>query len=148
MLLEYCPEFTINNSLALIEMIKKRELDFIMVPQSLKLPGLISKFVDFENLVLASSSAVQQKTLATSSEMLGLERILQGITYEQRWIVNDYFVLAKLLEQCPQIMGLIPESICASYPLLNKLVTFPKEGKITALSWPSSAGAQLLRSAK
>jgi DNA-binding transcriptional LysR family regulator len=141
-------DFTVLNSMTLIESIKKRELDFVLIPSAVKFPGLISKTITSENLVLCSKAKEPTNILITSSEMLGLDRIVQTINYSQRWNLNDYFVVRKFLETNSSLMGIIPENLCSESPHLHILKHFQNEGKITALTWPSSEGVNLIKSIK
>lgn len=79
--------------------------------------------------------------------MFEAERVLEDVAAEARWTVDDYFVLAKLLEDSPALMGVIPEPILAHFPKLRKIRRLPREGKISAFSWPGSVGVRLLKRA-
>lgn len=142
------PEFQLAGSLALIEAIKDRRLDLILVASAPKFPGTISQALSSENLVLVSRSGNYEKILLVSSETIGLERIVKSITYGTRWVLNDYFVLSKFLVENSELMGILPESLLDTFPKLKVIEVFQKEGKITAVTWPSSPGVGLLRRAK
>lgn len=139
------PEFIVSPSFELVELIKRREVDFILSHNAPKFPGLISRPVAVEGVVLASRSGRGQSTLILHPDMLGLERIVQSFSYGQRWLLRDYFLIAKSLESSERVMGLIPETLLKSHPALKPIKIFAKEGRITALTWPGSVGVELLR---
>jgi DNA-binding transcriptional LysR family regulator len=139
------PEFTIAPSIHLIEMIKRRELDFVLSHNSVKFPGLVMRQLASVGLILCSKTGNQTPTFLLHPDMLGLERIIQSINYEKRWFLGDYFLIGKMLERDELLMGLIPETLLESYSSLKTIKKFPKEGKITALSWPGSVGLELMK---
>ena len=139
------PEFTIAPSIQLVEMIKKRELDFVLSHNPVKFPGLVTRTLTTEGIALCSKTGTEKKILLLHPDMLGLERIIQSLAYEKRWLLRDYFVIGKILERNESLMGLLPETLIETYPALKILRCFPKEGRITALSWPGSVGLELLK---
>ncbi len=139
------PIFTIAKSSELAELLKSRELDFVIAPNQLKFPGLVSKKVGSENLVLCSRSGQMQNHILLNPDLIGLEKFIQTIKYTKRWMIKDYFVLAKLTESSSQMMTVLPESLLSTYSRLKTIKTFPLEGNITALTWPGSVGMELLK---
>lgn len=143
--LGFVPEFTLGWSAELIEKMKSRELDFALVHNTVKFPGLISRKITTESLVLCSASTELQKTLLLHPDMLELEKIINAVSYKSRWMIKDYFVLSQMLATNKELMGIIPESLLKTRPQLKVLRTFESVGKITALSWPGSVGLELIR---
>lgn len=139
------PEFTIAPSIQLLEMIKKREMDFVLSHDSVAFPGLISRPLGSEGLVLCSRTAKPQRVLLIHPDMLGLERIVQTLAYEKRWNLRDYFLIGKLLERSESLMGILPETLLSTISGVKVIKSFPKVGRITALSWPGSVGIELLK---
>lgn len=139
------PIFTIAKSAELAELLKSRELDFVMAPNALKFPGLIAKKVGSENLVLCSRSGALQDQIILNPDLIGLEKFIQSIPYKKRWMMKDYFVMTKMTENLPQLMAVLPEGLLASHPHLKIINTFRHEGNITALTWPGSVGTELLK---
>ena len=139
------PTFTIAKSVELADLLKSRELDFVIAPNQLKFPGLISKKLGSENLVLCSKSGQLQDHIVLNPDLIGLEKFIQTVTYKKRWMMKDYFVIARLIENSGQIMAVLPEGMLANHPKLKVIKTFPLEGNITALTWPGSIGTQLLK---
>lgn len=139
------PDFLIASSQDLIERMKLRQLDFALVHSNIRFPGLVSKKIAHESLVLCSSSGEIQATLLLHPDMLGLEKVVHSVPYNQRWLIKDYFVLAKMLTLNQQCMGVLPESLLKNYPLLKYVSVYKDFGKITALSWPSSIGVEFMR---
>ncbi len=139
------PEFIIAPSSQLVEMIKHREVDFVLSHNTVKFPGVIARSIASEGVVLCSRTGTEQKILILHPDMLGLERIIQSFNYETRWLLRDYFVISKILESNEGVMGLIPETLAKGRSTLKILRTFSKEGRITALSWPGSVGVELIK---
>lgn len=126
-------------------MIKARDIDFALISHALKFPGLIVRKVANENIVLCGVSGKLEKLLLVNEQMLNLNRILQQINYKQRWMVNDYFVLSKLLQENREIMGLLPESLVVDKPTLKIIQSYKNIGKISAITWPGSYGIELIQ---
>lgn len=139
------PTFTIDSSTALVEKIKSRELDFAMVNTELKFPGLVVKRMQIESLVLCSRSSEITDTLVYHPDTLALEQIIHSIRYKSRWMVRDYFLILKFLMETNTLMGVLPESMVTKTPDLHILEKMEGVGKITALSWPSSIGLELMK---
>ena len=139
------PEFYFGPSSDLVERIKGRELDFIIIPYRLKFPGLVTKNIGEENLVLCSSNGIMQKSLLYNPELIAAERLLQSISCERQWALTDYFVTAKLLVENPHFMGVLPEGLLKTYQELKSIERYPIEGKMTAVSWPGSVGMEMIR---
>jgi DNA-binding transcriptional LysR family regulator len=139
------PEFTIAPSIHLIEMIKRRELDFVLSHNSVKFPGLVVRPLPSVGLILCSKTGKQKPTLLLHPDMLGFEKIIQSFAYEKRWFLRDYFLIGKMLERSELLMGLIPETLLESYSSLRAIKKLPKEGRITAISWPGSVGIELMK---
>lgn len=139
------PVFRLAPSIELIESIKKRELDLILVPAAVKFPGLIAKKVGRDGLVLCSSSGVEQKTLLVNSTTIGLTSALEQIRYDSRWTIDDYFVLSRMLAEKPNTMGVLPESLCSAQTGLKMIRRFRGQVPILALSWPGSPALTLLK---
>lgn len=143
--LNLTPEFFLRSSTDLIEMVKSRELDFTLVHDQIKFPGLVARRVSTENLALCSTTGKVQKNLLIHADMLGIERIIHSISYEKRWMINDYFVLAKFLSHNDLLMGILPESLIEKHLGLIAIRSLDAVGRITALTWPGSVGVELLR---
>ena len=139
------PIFTIAKSSELADLLKNRELDFVIAPNQIKFPGLVSKKLGSENLVLCSRSGQLQNHILLNPDLIGLEKFIQTIRYTKRWMIKDYFVLARMTENSAQMMAVLPESLLSTYPRLKIIKTFSLEGNITALTWPGSIGMQLLK---
>lgn len=139
------PEFHIDSSFEIIELIKARKLDFAIVHQAIRFPGLIAKKIGTEDLVLCASRSEMQRNLVVHPDMLGLERIIQSVTYENRWVIKDYFLIASFLQKDHEMMGILPEGVLTTHRSLKVLKRFSSEGKITALSWPDSIGVELMK---
>ncbi len=140
----FYPEFIIDSSMRIIDLLKKRELDFALVNNTIKFPGIIARPLASEGLTLSALSNQHQKTLLLHPDMLSAEKILLSIQHEQRWLIKDYFMIAKMLENNSTLMGILPESFLSSHPKLKVIQKFTEEGKITALSWPGSVGLSLM----
>ena len=138
------PEFVIDTSGNLVEMIKRRDLDFALVHNPVKFPGLVSRSFATEGVLLCSIASREQETLLAHPDILGIEEALGSISYRKRWLIQDYFVIARMLVQNSSLMGVIPESVFRLHPELRELKRLTT-GKITALSWPGSAGLTLLK---
>lgn len=139
------PKFTIAKSIELADLLKSREIDFVIAPNNLKFPGLISKKIGSENLALCSRSGSLQDHIILNPDLIGLEKFIPSIPYKKRWMMKDYFVMAKLTEDSASLMSVIPEGLIASHPKLKVINTFKLEGNITALTWPGSVGTELLK---
>ena len=143
------PEFVIEPTPVLIDKLKTRELDFIIISSSIKFPGVITKAITTENLVLCSVNGLVQPTLILHPDMVFTENVVHSIAYQNRWMIKDYFVVAKMLSENESLMGVLPQSLVESnFRSLKVIQTFEKAGKITAASWPGSAGINLLKYAK
>ncbi len=139
------PLFTVAKSVELADLLKSREIDFVIAPNQLRFPGLISKKLGSENLVLCSRSGTLQDHIILNPDLIGLEKFIQSVTYKKRWMMKDYFVMAKMIENSPSLMAVLPEGLLAGHPKLKVIKTFPLEGNITALTWPGSIGTELLK---
>lgn len=139
------PTFTIAKSVELANLLNSRELDFVIAPNQLKFPGLILKKLGSENLVLCSRNGSLQDHIILNPDLIGLEKLIKSIPYKKRWMLKDYFVIAKLIENSSSIMAVLPEGLLANHPRLKVIMTFPHEGNITALTWPGSVGVELLK---
>ncbi len=143
--LQLQPEFKIASSIELIEAIKVRSLDFAIVPQSIKFPGLISRKIATEDLVLCSQSQDPTGTLLLHPDMLGLEKLVREISYQQRWMITDYFVITQFLSQHKKLMGVLPESLITTGKNLKVIQRFTGIGQIHALTWPGSPCIELIK---
>ncbi len=139
------PTFTISKSADLADLLKSRELDFVIAPNNLKFPGLISKKLGSENLALCSRSGNLEPHIILNPDLIGLEKFIQNIPYQKRWMMKDYFVIAKMIDNTAQMMAVIPESLLQSHPRLKTIRAFSLDGNITALTWPGSIGMELLK---
>ena len=139
------PNFTITKTADLAELLKSRELDFVIAPNELKFPGLISKKLGSENLALCSRTGQLQDHIILNPDLIGLEKFIQSIAYKKRWMMKDYFVMAKMVENSNSVMAVLPEGVLASHPRLKVIRTFSLQGNITALTWPGSVGIELLK---
>jgi DNA-binding transcriptional LysR family regulator len=141
-------EFTFAPSLDLFELLKLRELDFILSPRSPKFPGIVSRVISSTRLCLVSRSGKPGKILVRSAHMFDTARRLEHLSYDDTVIVNDFFVAAKLLSYSEDHMGIIPECILENFPELKVLPHRFDEETVYAISWKGSTGMELLRSLK
>lgn len=142
------PSFTIAPTGELIEELKERKLDFVLAVNPLRFPGLISAPLRSEGIVLCSRTGEPQRTLVMNPDLLAAERIVQTVRHDSRWLARDYFIVARFTEENAALMGILPESLLKTFNKLKIIRRFPQEGKLTALSWPGSAGVELLRAMK
>lgn len=142
------PEFQIDSSFQVIEKLKSRELDLAIVHSWVKFPGVISKKIRTEDIVLCGQYSEESKTLVLHPDMLGLEKIVASIAYQQKWLLPDYFVIAKVVSENEQLMGLLPKPIATHFPQLKIIENYAKIATITAVTWPGSVGGELLRALK
>lgn len=143
--LSLAPQFIIAKTVELSDLLKSREIDFVIAPNNLKFPGLISRKIGSENLALCSRSGELHDHIILNPDLIGLEKFIQSIPYKKRWMMKDYFVMAKLTEDSDSLMSVIPEGLLKSHPHLKVITTFKLEGNITVLTWPGSIGTQLLK---
>jgi hypothetical protein len=141
------PEFTLRPSLQLYELLKAREIDFILSPRSPKFPGVISSAFFTTRLTLCSRHGRPARTIIHSDMVFELAERLKNISFEQTVIIDDDLVSAKLLEHSDDHMGIIPECILPNFPKL-KIIDHFKEEKIFAITWKGSVGVELLREGK
>lgn len=146
--LRLSPLFTLAPSLELFELLKKRELDFILAPRSPKFPGIISQTMFSTRLVLCSKYGKMAPKLIRSEDLFDLEERLRGIDFEETVILNDYFVAAKLLTSSEEYMGILPECILSNFPELMILNHRFADEKISVITWKGSPGVKLLKKAK
>jgi DNA-binding transcriptional LysR family regulator len=139
------PELHLAPTVELIELLKSRQLDFALIPSPLRFPGLVAQGLGTESVVVCSRTGAAARTLLLNPDLIGLEKIVPRLSYERRWVVRDYFVMAKFLEDNPGLMGILPEGLLGNFGRLRVVSRFPGVGKITALSYPGSIGLELLR---
>ncbi len=143
--LSFHPVFTLKSSLELFELLKKRELDFILSPKATKFPGIVEKVIAEDEVILCSLSGKAAKTLLAHEHMFDLEKRLKKVDYDERWMVNDYFLLGHMMSQNSHFMGLLPQKVMELYPKLKRIDGFKNEGKIMAMTWQGSPGMELLK---
>lgn len=143
--LRLSPEFSLDSSFNLIEKIKFREIDFALIPSRIKFPGIIAKKIDTEDLVLCGLSSEPSDVLVLHPDMLGAEKIVSSISYQKKWLIGDYFVIAKVVSTHRRLMGLVPRSLLTVIPQLKVIEIYPEKGTITAVSWPGSIGVELMQ---
>lgn len=142
------PQFLMASSLELYELLKRREIDFILTPRSPKFPDIISSPFFTTRLVLVSKSGKSAPKLIRSQQLFDLEKRLSGLNFEETLILDDYFVSAKLLEASDEHMAILPECILSNFPELKKIPHRFDDEKIFAITWKGSPGVDLLRKAK
>lgn len=145
--LKLTPNFKLASSLELFELLKSRELDFILSPRSPKFPGIISAPIFTTRLALCSKQGKETRKLIRSSQMFDLAKRLEGLEIDETIIMDDFFVAAKFLSESDEFMGILPECILSNFPEVKVIKPFFDE-KVSAITWNGSPGVQLLRRAR
>lgn len=146
--LELTPQFQLASSIELFELLKKRELDFILAPRSPQFPGIISSPLFSTKLALCSKNGKTSSKLIRSEQLFDLEKRLLGLNIDQTVIMNDYFVAASLLSSSDDHMGILPECILSHFPELKVHNHSFLDEKVYAITWKGSPGVKLLKRVK
>lgn len=146
--LNFAPQFTFAPSIELYELLKKREIDFVLSPRSPKFPGVVSSPMFATKLCLCSRHGRITSKLIRSEMLFELAERLKNINFEETLIINDDFILAKLLAASDDYMGIVPECILSNFPELKIINHQFKDEKVFAITWKGSNGIELLKAGK
>lgn len=146
--LKLSPEFQIFPTMILFEMLKARELDLIFSPKKVTFPECINSPVASDKIVLVSTTGKLTNTILYNNQMIEVENALKKIKFDQLWEIKDYFVLGKFLVSDKHLMGLLPFSLLEFFPSLKVIKEFSHVGKIQAITWKGSVGAEYLKALK
>lgn len=142
------PQFTFAPSIELYELLKKREIDFVLSPRSPKFPGVISAPLFSTKLCLCSKNGKVASKLIRSEMLFELAERLKNLKFEETLIINDDFILAKMLASSEDYMGIVPECILSNFPELKIINHQFKDEKVFAITWKGSNGVNLLKAGK
>ena len=139
------PEFTLASSDRITELLKARELDFGIIHGAVKMPGMIVKQIESQSSVLVSRDGKSKNALVIHPDSNLSDRGVNDLKNSSTWFVPDHFLIANMVSENSNLMGIMPTAIAAASPKLKIIRMFKDKSKVTAVTWPGSVGVQLIK---